>query len=164
MVASCCLQFFSLLCKNEQGQKWSKANERDIHIWEAWQNNCSTHGSESVWEWVQEEKEWEATPQALHFLLSSRSPVNILPKDLRGCIWLKRKERFPRHGYFVGLKEGKKKKKKKNFLQWRWWGTGTGHLVLWLMSHPWRLSRWGWIMPWATWSSLVSLFIAAELD
>lgn len=60
-------------------------------------------------------KEWEATPQALHFLLSSRSPVNILPKDLRGCIWLKRKERFPRHGYFVGLKEGKKKKKKRIF-------------------------------------------------
>ena len=23
---------------------------------------------------------------------------------------------------------------------------------MWLMPHPWRFSRWGWIRPWATWS------------
>jgi len=28
-------------------------------------------------------------------------------------------------------------------------------LGIWLMPQPWRLSRWGWIRPWATWSSCV---------
>ena len=27
---------------------------------------------------------------------------------------------------------------------------------MWLMSHPWRLARQGWIKPWATWSSCAS--------
>ena len=31
--------------------------------------------------------------------------------------------------------------------------TGMGDLVLSLMPHPWRLSRWGWIRTWTTWSS-----------
>ena len=38
-------------------------------------------------------------------------------------------------------------------LQWGWWGTETGYLVLWLVHCCWGLSRQGWIRPWATWSS-----------
>ena len=40
----------------------------------------------------------------------------------------------------------------KSFLQWEWWGIQTGCPEMWWMYHPCRLSRWGWIRPWATWS------------
>jgi len=43
--------------------------------------------------------------------------------------------------------------RKKNFCSEGAEALWTGHRVLWLMPRPWRLSRRGWIRPWATWSS-----------
>jgi len=43
--------------------------------------------------------------------------------------------------------------KGKSCLQWGWWGNGTGCPEVWLVLHPWRLSRQGWTRLWATWWS-----------
>ena len=60
---------------------------------------------------------------------------------------------FPVHFSFK-FKEGRFRLeiRKKSFTL-RVVGTGTGCPEMWLMPRPWRLSRPGWIRPWAAWSS-----------